>query len=218
MSATTGKASVYSVAASVARNLGLRDTTNHIMNFIEWAFEAEMKIGSKDTFSEKTQTLKIYNKKAKLPCDFYKLIDLMIGGDYNQPTSSTFKTKEGHIDSTPSKYYLDDSYIHFSSASDGTEVDIAYLGVELDENGFPFIEQSHVDAVSAYIMWKHKAVEYYNQKLPQYIYKDLENRWYWLCGQARGNDNMPSQHEMQKVASVWNTLIPLVTKDGLKQF
>jgi hypothetical protein len=210
-----GKTSIYTIAASVARNLGLRDTNNHMMNFIEWAFEAEIKIGSKDTFSEITVELEIKNKKVKLPCDFYKLIDLKVGNSFYKPTNYTFRS-DADTDGKSERYYVDDQFIHFSSNSDGTKVKIAYLGIQTDDEGYPLIETSHVDAVSSYIMWKHKSIDYYNQKLPQYIYRDLEKRWYWLCGQARGNDNMPAQHEMESVARMWNTLVPVITTNGFK--
>ena len=208
-----GKTSIYTVAAAVARNLGLRDTNNHIINFIEWAFEAEIKIGSKDTFSEITVELEVKNKKVKLPCDFYKLIDLKAGDTFYLPTNHTFRSDK-NSGGRSQRYYVDDEFIHFSGDVD--KIKISYLGIQTDDEGFPLIETSHVDAVSAYIMWRHKAIDYYNQKLPQYIFRDLEKRWYWLCGQARGNDNMPSQHEMEAVARMWNTLVPVITNNGFK--
>lgn len=211
--ADNGKTSIYTVAASVARNLGLRDAHNHIMDFIEWAFEAEIKIGSKDTFAEKTVEIDVYNKKAKIPCDLYKMLDITQGGNYIEPTSSTFRSNGTQKAST---YYSDDAYIHLSSGDNGSKVLISYLGIQTDDEGYPYIETSHIDAVSAYIMWKHKAREYYAQKLPQYIYKDLEQRWYWLCGQARGNDNLPEPHELDKIGRMWNSLVPIITKNGLK--
>tara|TARA_B100000424_G_scaffold111209_1_gene83629 strand:+ start:143 stop:1216 length:1074 start_codon:yes stop_codon:yes gene_type:complete len=37
---------------TVARNLGLKDYSSHINSWVEWAFEAELLIGSRDTFEE----------------------------------------------------------------------------------------------------------------------------------------------------------------------
>lgn len=37
---------------TVARNLGLRDYSSNINSWVEWAFEAELLIGSRDTFEE----------------------------------------------------------------------------------------------------------------------------------------------------------------------
>ena len=64
-------------------------------------------------------------------------------------------------------------------------------------------------------MWKYKARDYYNGKLPRQIYQDLYTQWSRLCAQARGNDNMPSPKEMKKAAQIWNTLIPIKSNNGL---
>ena len=60
---------------------------------------------------------------------------------------------------------------------------------------------SFEDAVSAYLMWKYKARDYYNGKLPRGIYIDMERNWARLCAQCRGNDNMPTPIEMKKAAA-----------------
>ena len=64
-------------------------------------------------------------------------------------------------------------------------------------------------------MWKYKARDYYNGKLARAIYVDLERNWSRLCAQTRGNDNMPSPIEMKKAASIWNTLVPVKSLNGL---
>jgi hypothetical protein len=61
-------------------------------------------------------------------------------------------------------------------------------------------------------MWKYKAVEFYKGKLPQAIFKELEQRWYWLCAQARGDDEMPNEKELQYLGTMWNQLLPLPPK------
>lgn len=101
---------------------------------------------------------------------------------------------------------------------DGKILTISYFFVPVDLDGFPMIKDNHVEAVSAYLMWKHKAIEYYAGKVPQYIYKDLEKRWYWLCGNARGNDNMPTKNEWERIGAIWNSMIPIKSNTGLSGF
>ena len=43
----------------------------------------------------------------------------------------------------------------------------------------------------------------------------MERNWSRLCAQARGNDNMPTPTEMRKAASIWNTLVPIKSSNGL---
>mgnify|MGYP000492296537 CR=1 FL=1 len=192
--------SVKRIIGNVARNLGLNNPSEHIESFIEWAFEAEEKIGSFSTFAEKEATLTVATNKALLPADLIKLIDVK-GNTLMEPAQKTFKAS-----ASGDKYWIVGSYIHFAGISSGS-VEIAYKGLNTDEEGFPTIKQGHEDAVAQYIMWRFKSIEYYNGKIARYIVQDLEKRWYWLCGQARGNDNLPSEAEMRNIAKYWNTLI-----------
>jgi len=47
---------------------------------------------------------------------------------------------------------------------------------------------------------------------------DLQSRWQWLCAQVRGNDNMPSQNEWERIGAIWNSMIPVRTTNGLQNF
>jgi hypothetical protein len=195
--------SVRRIVGNVARNLGLSNPSEHLEAFIEWAFEAEQKIGSFTTFTEKESLLTVSGSKALLPTDLIKLIDVKGSNDnLLQPTQKTFKA-----DASGDKYWIVGDYIHFASVSSGT-ASIAYKALNTDEEGFPTIKQGHEDAVAQYIMWRYKSIEYYEGKIARYIVQDLEKRWYWLCGQARGNDNLPSEAELKNIASYWNTFIP----------
>ena len=109
------------------------------------------------------------------------------------------------------------AYININQ-DDGRKITISYFYLPIDNDGFPMIKEGHEEAISAYLMWKYKAIEYYAGKVPQYIYKDLESRWYWLCGQARGNDNMPTNNEWDRIAAIWNSMIPVKTTNGLQNF
>ena len=215
MNSQAGKrVSVKRVVANVIRNMEVPDAARNFYNFVEWAFEAEKKIGSYKTFVKKTATLDVENKQATLPDDYLSLIDMKKGGsantDYLSQSSATFPK---NIDKQ-NTFYLTESTINLST-SDISTVDIAYYAVDTDSEGFPTIADSHEDAVSAYIMYKYKARDYWNGKLPRAIYIDLERNWSRLCAQARGNDNMPSPIEMKKAAQIWNTLIPIRTTNGL---
>jgi len=194
--------SVKRIIGNVARNLGLNNPSEHLESFIEWAFEAEQKIGSFNTFLDKEIALTVTAGKALLPSDLIKLIDVKNSNDVlMEPTQKTFKG-----DASGDKYWIVGNYIHFVNLSSGT-VHVAYKALDTDSEGFPTIKQGHEDAVAQYIMWRHKSIEYYDGKIARYIVQDLEKRWYWLCAQARGNDNLPSEAEMRDIATYWNSLI-----------
>ena len=107
-----------------------------------------------------------------------------------------------------SVFSIDNGCINFN-VLDGTKIGISYMGVELDKEGWPLISETHEDAVTAYIMYMHKAISFYNGKTPLYVHEKLERRWFDLCGQARGDDELPSAEEMKYLANMWMQLVPL---------
>ena len=199
--------SVKQVVAAVIRNLGVQDAAREFNTFVEWAFEAEKKIGTFKTFVNKETTLTITNKQAALPTDLIEVIDVKNSHDiYYQPQTKSFKTSNSQ--DLNYKYYLSSGFIQFSIVPD-TQIQVSYIALETDDEGYPTIEANHEDAVSHYIMYKYKARDYYNQKLPRYIYMDMKQEWNRLCAQARGNDNMPNRNQMRNISKIWNSLIPI---------
>ena len=209
------RVSVKRVVANVIRNMDIPDASRNFSNFVEQAFEAERKIGSYKTFVKKTETLTVANKQAALPDDFLSLIDIKKSGDptsanYLEQSSATFPAD---VDKTHTFYFTENT-INLSTG-DISSIDISYYAVDTDEEGYPTIADNHEDAVSAYLMYKYKARDYWNGKLQRHIYMDLYQNWSRLCGQARGNDNMPTPIEMKKAAQIWNTLVPIRSSNGL---
>jgi hypothetical protein len=216
MNGQAGKrVSVKRVIGNVIRNLDVTDAPRNMHDFIEWAFEAERKIGSYKTFVKREATLTVSNKQAALPNDFLSLIDLKRAGDASNSTyfSQSSASFPSDVDKQNTFYFTEDT-INLST-SDTTSIDIAYYAIDTDEEGFPTIADNHEDAVAAYIMYKYKSRDYYNGNLQRYIYMDLKQNWSMLCAQARGNDNMPTPIEMNKAAAIWNTLVPVKSLNGL---
>ena len=150
------------------------------------------------------------------------------------PNYTTTQTVDGLNGLTYSnRYYIDNggandhnvtpqnnsrnAYININLA-DGKIITISFFFLPIDKDGFPMIKEGHEEAISSYLMWKYKAIEYYAGKVPQYIYKDLQQRWQWLCANARGNDNMPTNNEWDRIGAIWNSMIPVKSNNGLQGF
>ncbi len=216
------RTSVKRIIANVIRDMQLDDVSFHIDSMIEWAAEAESFIASFDTFEKVECELDVDNYRAELPCGFYQLISLKVGDKFMEMTNRDFR----HFDKSESntrgnlavaedagefKYSLDNHFIHISSLKTG-KIGISYLAVPTDDEGLPLVLESHEPAIVSYIMWKMKTVDYINGKLALHVYQNLERRWQMLCGQARGNDNMPDTKEMEYIAAVFQQLIPPPTQ------
>lgn len=109
-------------------------------------------------------------------------------------------------------YSIDNGCINFN-ALDGETLAIAYMGVELDEEGWPMIYHMHEDAVTHYLQYMLISRRYYNGKVPQHVFVNSERRWLDLCSQARGDDEMPTPDEFNYLANMWNQLMPLPNKN-----
>lgn len=187
----SSKISIKQIVSAVMRNLDIQDAAREFHNFVEWAFEAEKKIGSYITFDKKIAKLIVVDKRVLLPTDFLNMIEIV--------------SDSGEYDSA--NCYTSNGFLNIDLAND-TTINVHYEAISTDEEGYPTISASHEDAIASYIMYKYKGREYFNQKLPRYVYQDLKMEWSRQCAQARGNDNMPTKQQWRNIGKYWNSLRP----------
>lgn len=212
--------SIKQVLASVTRNLGV-DVLDKEQSIIEWSFEAEKFIGGLKSFLQIEKDVTITSNRAAIPSNVVKVLSVKKGGAILKPTHSHFKGNAVGSDADTDnmvggdRYYIQDGFINVK-CDDNETLTLSVLSIPLDNDGYPKINDAHVEAVTAYCMWMIKNIEYYNGKIPQYIVNDLQKRWFYLCAQARGIDGMPSSQELSEIGKYWNTLIPIKSTNGLK--
>lgn len=212
--------SIKRVLASVTRNLGV-DVLDKEQSIIEWAFEAEKFIGGLKSFIQTEENVTISSNRAALPSNIVKVLSVSNSNSILKPTHAHFRGNPVGVDAdtdnmvTGDRYYIQDGYIN-AKLDDGVVLTLSVLTIPLDTDGYPKINDAHVEAVVAYCMWMIKNIDYYNGKVPQYVINDLQKRWFFLCGQARGIDGMPSSQELSEIGKYWNTLIPIKSSNGLK--
>ena len=165
------------------------------------------------------------NQQITLPNNLVKLLAVRVGEDDSQfknaqilKISSNHRSrvgkKENSTEQKALRYYVDGNRLNIAH-DNLDEITIVYLAYPTDMRGWPMVKEGHETAVAQYIMWQMKLIEFYNGKLPQYITKELERRWYHLCGKARGDDAMPASEELNQIGKLWNTLVPLKSNNGL---
>jgi hypothetical protein len=155
-----------------------------------------------------------HNNQVRLPDNMVKMLSVKAGGTIIFPTSSQFKSS---VSENSNKYYVNGNRLNLTNTYT-KDVTVSYLAVPMSEEGYPMVKQGHEEAVASYIMWKHKLITYYSGETPQYIIKDLERRWYQLCGKVRGDDNMPNSSELLKIGKVWNSKTRPRLYDGLNNY
>jgi len=159
------------------------------------------------------------NQQITLPENNIKVLGVRVGTDDSDFEHASIKktsaVHRGRVGKTTDdsqqrafRYYIDGNRLNIQH-DNLDEITIVYLAYPTDLRGWPKIKEGHETAVAQYIMWQMKLVEFYNGKLPQYITKELEKRWYFLCGKARGDDSMPTSEELKQIGNMWNTLVPI---------
>lgn len=155
----------------------------------------------------------IRNNQFTLPDDLVTVISISNNdAAFLQPSSAKVRRRKNEESiGWDNRYHIVGNKVNLSdnyNKSD-SEIRLTYLAVPLSVEGWPMIKEGHEIAVAQYIMWQHKLIDFMNAKLPQYIIKDLESRWYYLCGQVRGRDNMPTPQELEMIGKVWNRKMPI---------
>ncbi len=135
-----------------------------------------------------------------------------VNGDYQS------QFIENYIESRKlfeNQYYINGKYAKYEQVGDTLYfekdygmVNILYKGVELDEEGLPYLNQREINAIScycAYINLYKEGLTTHNNAIIQEA-QLLEQQWLRLCDAARIKDHL-SQNDMNKILDAktsWN--------------
>lgn len=81
---------------------------------------------------------------------------------------------------------------------------IDFLKMPVDSNELPMILDTHLNALVNYGIYQFTYGQYILGRINRGVYKDVEERWFTLCGQTRGNDMMPDENRSSFAAQVNN--------------
>jgi hypothetical protein len=165
------------------------------------------------------------NQQLRLPDNMVKLLGVRVGAgsskdkhrELRKPTTIHKQRVGKDVNETRQRafrYYIQGNRLNIQH-DQIDEITIVCSSYPVDAKGYPMIKDSHTTAVAQYVMWQHKNIDYINGRLSMYVVKDLEKRWYFLCGKARGDDNMPTSEELKQIGRIWNTMVPLKSSTGL---
>lgn len=195
--------SINYVIRKVVKDLGLDDKELYIDDFVEWIGEGLQYIGSYYQYCERYETIDIIDYKGELPCDFYAMIRIHDNTDGKADSFNKNLIGATNKQSSLNQHTFRDYNIQgnvFTAAFKTGKLNIQYLGIPLDEEGFPMIPDNvnYLDA----LMWKcayQLSLKGYTFKNPQL--NDLNYtsaRWGRYCIQARANMNMPDGDALER--------------------
>lgn len=160
-----------------------------------------------------TLTLRVAPSEICEPCETTPALIPASGSDnLANRSAANLNTQQGSgktsYSGNNSVYSIVNNNFHFNAIENG-KVGISYMGMELDENGWPMIKSTHVRAVSFFIAYNYMYRQFCKGKVAEYVVTKLDRDWHYECGQARGDDEMPDSNELNYLANMWNQLLPL---------
>lgn len=202
--------SINVVIAKIIRDLGLNQSNEEIPvnDFIEWCAEALLHVGAYAQFQEKIVEINISDYKSKLPCDFYKMIDICGGGYYDnyftKEIISEECTKSNYITYNGDARGFNINFDNITTSYQSGTMIIKYQAMPVDEEGAPMVpdNQSFRDL----LFWKcvyQLAIQgrkFASPQMNDINFSRQKLNFYTL--QSRAEANMPDI-TTQKQVSAW---------------
>ena len=209
--------SVREVIAKIYRDLHLEDESRW-EDMIEWIGEAMLHIGAFPQYFHKAECFKVENYRLAIPCDFYKLVGIEYKGVNMKKLTGNYDTAFRNENSKNLKsshhygYTINNAYFNFNFEEG--EVDLAYIAVPMDAEGFPLVpdDVSYREAMLRYVVMKLKYPEHVMGTINPNTWNTIVNDWHVYCGQARGKANMPNADQMETIKNMWNRLKPMMNE------
>lgn len=221
----SGLVSIRTVIAKVMRDLAINEELP-IINLVEWSAEALNMIGAYSQFEEISDCLEIVAGKAKLPCNFYKLVSINYKG---YPIHWATNTSASNYQCDGCKipvclnnmceftFYINDSFLITNIEKHNEfpqNVCMVYLGMPVDDEGFPMIPDDvyYMKAISAFITMMLDRQDWRKGKTTDKVYQESKAEWEFYVNSARASANMPNSAQLERLKNVWVRLMPLTNE------
>jgi hypothetical protein len=202
--------------------------TRDVPLYTVWGVEADRKIGSYYAYKKTICVLDVDHCTAELPCSavaviaillgdhgcncglqFNSAINFFSGGNAQIDTNAGFIVIDPYmtVNVTGVRWHIQGNKIILSGDFDQQKITIQYLAYEVDEKGFPLINENHVDAIAQYIEYKHSLRTRWfdpEYKIQENVIMDLRKEWNRKCRNARAEDGDPSASDMREITGMIN--------------
>lgn len=213
----SGYKNIKEVVAKLYRDLGINEEIP-FNSIVEWIAESLNLIGAYSQYEEISDCIELTNGKAKLPCNFYKLVSINYKGyplhwatntnahSYQCSNCQIPICSSGQCDYT---FYLNDSYLITNITGD-SNICIVYLGMPIDEDGYPMMPDDvyYDKALVAYVTYMLDRQEWRKGKTTDKVYQESKAEWEFYVNSARGAANMPNSAQMERLKNIWRRMIP----------
>ena len=192
--------SIRTVAGMIARSH--KHLEFDIYDMIEWCGEAIKNIGNFESFRhyepgvDKCCRLRVENKQVLLPCNVYRLLSV-----YHKHSS---------INNTD--YLRDGDYIRFrkNHYDDGEEIQIEYLGIIIDEEGFPMVDELQLQACYYYCLKMMMMEDFLLGKTAPGAFQFLDQQYGKYVQKARSSFKNTTRNDMDEIMMIMYNMVPKI--------
>lgn len=163
-------------------------------------------VGVPKMFTEKIVEIETNAYRAKLPCDYYQIIQVRpVGGAaLTYSTDSFFAGGKSAYNNT---YKIQGNIIYTSL--ENSKLELAYLAIETDEDGYPLLpdNSSFTRALELYIKKQWFTILFDMGKIQPAVLQNTQQEYAWAVGDCMTEFNRLSIDEMEAFSNSWRTMI-----------
>lgn len=174
---------------------------------VDYAVDFMRIVGVPKMFSEKVVELKTEAYRAKLPCDFYKIIQVKpVGRPALVASTDNFFMGDKHRENN-NTYKIQGNIIYTSLENDTLWV--SYLAIDTDMDGYPLIpdNSSFTRALELYIKKQWFTILFDLGKITPAVMDNTQREYAWAVGDCMTEFNRLSIDEMEAFSNSWRTMI-----------
>ena len=215
----SGYVSLGAIIAKIYRTTQSNEEINY-SDAAEWCAESLNLIGANDIYDQISDCLPIINGKAKMPLGFHKLADIRyknspmywssnsVAANYQCSGCQIPVCNSGTCTNT---FYVNNSYLITDITGEDQNVCIIYLGIHVDDEGFPMIPDDPliIKAVESYIIYSLDYANFRKGKITDKVFQKSESEWLFYCPAAKGAANMPNLAQLSNLGNIFRRLIPM---------
>ena len=174
---------------------------------VDYAVDFMKIVGVPKMFSEKVVELKTEAYRAKLPCDFYKIIQVKpVGRPALVASTDNFFMGDRYRENN-NTYKIQGNIIYTSLENDTLWV--SYLAIDTDKDGYPLIpdNSSFTRALELYIKKQWFTILFDMGKITPAVLDNTQREYAWAVGDCMTEFNRLSIDEMESFSNSWRTMI-----------
>ena len=187
------------------RDISLETAVDYTVDFMKI-------VGVPSMFMEKTEIVEVKNYRAKLPCDYYQMIQVRkINGPAFRYSSDSFhmsECKDNNKKDLADLTYKIQGNLIYTSIEEG-EIELSYEAIATDSEGYPLLpdNSSFTRALELYIKKQWFTILFDLGKINPNVLQNVQQEYAWAVGDCQTEFNRLSIDKAESFYNSWRTLL-----------